>query len=206
MLKGLKEPRSVRIDSKLAGTDIKGLLVCGWTPRARECGPDTELLFVLLLLSTKFADCIILLEEISSCIWLGSSAGLCWAHLATGQFRLSPGHLQNNRWMWKMLIIFAVNKQTSLLLLVNGGLCVEQLSSDVCQTRNDWSANCLISYFMAVDCFMQLCTVKYGKPGLAKSELPSRRSLSYKLATAFASWSAASRASYCIKCLLPVMI
>lgn len=39
---------------------------------------------------------------------------------------------------------------------------------------------------------MQLCTVKDGKPGLAKSELLSRRLLSYKLATAFASWSAAS--------------
>lgn len=39
---------------------------------------------------------------------------------------------------------------------------------------------------------MQLCTVKDGKPGSAKSELLSRRLLSYKLATAFASWSAAS--------------
>lgn len=106
-----------------------------------------------------------------------------------------------------MLVTFAVDKETALLLLVNCVcVCVEQLSFGVCQTRNNWSANCLISYFMAVDCFMQLCTVKYGKPGLAKSELPSRRLLSYKLATAFASWSAASRASYCIKCLLPVMI
>lgn len=51
----------------------------------------------------------------------------------------------------------------------------------------------MISYFMAVDYIMQLCTVKYRKPGLAKSELLSRCLLSYKLATAFASWSTASR-------------
>lgn len=89
----------------------------------------------------------------------------------------------------------------SFLLWMQAQLCCCCLVVCVCgitifqidyQTRNNWSANWLIPCFVAVDCFMQLCVVEDGKPSLAKSELLSRRLLSYKLTTAFASWSTAS--------------
>lgn len=69
----------------------------------------------------------------------------------------------------------------------------EELSPSDYHFRKGRCANRVISYFMALDHFRQLCTAKCRKLGLAESELLSRRLLSYKLDTAFASWSAASR-------------
>lgn len=88
---------------------------------------------------------------------------------------------------------FAVDTGTALLLLVSA-VCLwgnHLLATARPETTGVQTGSLLILWLWTISCSF-VCTVRDGKPGLAKSELLSRRLLSHKLATAFASWSAAS--------------